>query len=250
MRAYLGDVLAQFWSARAEGYLQGAEPLCASCWRGLHGWPGTRVPCVPSPPLPLTPPHRPGGLSGSGAAAPRLRRPSAHLQQPAVRCRQPGAGCAPRQGARERARLPACCVAAHAIPWGMRGQQEQPATHPCVCSAVPAPAQVVGSFAWRVDPRRTLLDRPRLEREVVQRVLGWAALGCSAGELGAMLAEDATEVGGGCMATSGRRVALGSRRRYLTPPCRCPPQEERALAATAAALQQQQQQQLEQQEGA
>ena len=50
MRAYLGDVLAQFWSARAEGYLQGAEPLCASCWRGLHGWPGTRVPCVPAPP--------------------------------------------------------------------------------------------------------------------------------------------------------------------------------------------------------
>ena len=55
-------------------------------------------------------------------------------------------------------------------------------------------AQVAGSFAWRVDPRRALFDRPRLDSAVVQRVLGWAALGCSAGELGAMLAEDAVEV--------------------------------------------------------
>ena len=66
---------------------------------------------------------------------------------------------------------------------------------PCLLPAASA-LQTLNSFAGRLDPARALTDRQRVSQLVTSKVLGWARMGCTAGDVGRMLQEDAAEVRG------------------------------------------------------
>lgn len=270
MRGYLAEVMAHFWAERAEGYAAGTAPplgaltaaACVQAWSREAG--GKQRLCLPTPhavqPLPkvalllhLTS-GRPGGLPGHRAAAPALRRPTAHLQQAALRRRQRGAGGAPRPGAwshcrRCRCERASCCCSCCA----MRS----------ICSTLPPylPPQALASYTGRLAPRLALLSPELLDRHVVQRVLRWAELGQpqgggGGGGLSELLAEDALEVrlllaaarAHDCLQSPGQstpcstgqlRPAGGNHPPTLPAPDDLPacPQEERALSALTAAMQ-------------
>eukprot|EP00887_Chlorella_sp_A99_P002225 scaffold21.g2225.t1 len=78
-------------------------------------------------------------------------------------------------------------------------------------------SRTLSSFAGRLAPERALLDRGALERAVLQRVAGWAALGCGPANLAAVLAEDAAEVGSRMGRAESKRAcaARGAERRHV-----------------------------------
>lgn len=95
-----------------------------------------------------------------------------------------------------------------------RRQQSMSATEPPAAwarfgwgtsSNVLSSPQALDSYTGRLAPRLALLSRERIQQNVVERVLRWAAMGAcdtggagvgsGGGDMAAMLAEDAAEVG-------------------------------------------------------